>query len=133
MYFFAYDDNLSKKVMAARCPEAKPVSPATLPNYKLVFSGWSRQWHGATAAIMSTRGERVRGAVYEISEADRRRLDRAMECPARRKPLPVTVFDPDDSSLTAFTYLPAGPLSAATPGAAYLEVLRQGLKDWGLR
>ena len=50
MYYFAYASNLNQKQMQERCPDSKPVFTATLPNYKLVFLGWSREWHGVTAS-----------------------------------------------------------------------------------
>ena len=46
MYFFAYDEFLNRKVMATHCPGAKPHTSAALPNYRLIFSGWQRRWHG---------------------------------------------------------------------------------------
>ena len=42
MYYFAYGSNLSKKQMLARCPDSKAMFSATLPNYQLLFAGWSR-------------------------------------------------------------------------------------------
>ena len=60
MYYFAYGSNLSKKQMKERCPGSKPLFVATLPNFKLVFSGWSRKWMGSVATIKSFRGEKVR-------------------------------------------------------------------------
>ena len=69
MYYFAYASNLSRKRMLAHCPESQPKFSATLPNYKLVFAGWSREWHGAKASIKGFRGEKVRGAIYEITDA----------------------------------------------------------------
>jgi gamma-glutamylcyclotransferase len=64
MKYFAYASNLSKQQMAERCPDAKPVSTAILPHYKLRFSGWSRAWRGAVATMIFSRGDRVRGALY---------------------------------------------------------------------
>jgi len=52
LYYFAYGTNLSKKQMLERCPDSQPVLTATLPNYKLVFVSWSRQWRGGVASIM---------------------------------------------------------------------------------
>ena len=45
MYYFAYASSLSKKQMLERCPDSNPLFRATLPNYKLIFTGWSRKWH----------------------------------------------------------------------------------------
>ncbi|TET49084.1 MAG: gamma-glutamylcyclotransferase, partial [Dehalococcoidia bacterium] len=41
MYYFAYGVNLNQKQMKDRCPDSKPLFTAVLPNYKLVFVGWS--------------------------------------------------------------------------------------------
>ena len=62
--------------MRQRCPDAKPKFSAVLPNYKLVFTGWSREWHGGKATIQPFKGAKVKGAVYEISEMDLKKLDR---------------------------------------------------------
>ena len=62
--------------MKGHCPDSRPLFVAVLPNYKLVFTGWSREWRGGKAAIKSFRGEKVRGAVYEVSEIDLKKLDR---------------------------------------------------------
>jgi gamma-glutamylcyclotransferase len=133
MYFFAYDEFLNRKTMAALCPGAKPHASAALPNHRLIFSGWQRRWHGGTAAIMASAGDRVRGGVYEVTEADQRKLDRAMGYPAMRQRIPVTVFDQDDKPFSAFTYAPKGRVEPAAPGAEYLALLQQGIRDWGLR
>ena len=129
MYYFAYASNLSKKQMAERCPGSKPTLVATLPNYKLVFVGWSRKWRGATASIKSFRGERVRGAIYEITEACLRRLDK-FEAGYDR--LNVTVFDGDSEPVQAVTYIKSGQLENSTPAKEYLAVIQQGYRDWRL-
>jgi gamma-glutamylcyclotransferase len=133
MYFFAYDEFLNRKLMRTHCPGAKPHASAALPNYRLIFSGWQRRWHGGTAAIAASRGDRVRGGVYEVNEADQRQLDRAVGYPTARQRIPVTVFDQDDMSFAAFTYVPKGRVEEAPPGAEYLALLQQGIRDWGLR
>lgn len=133
MYFFAYDEFLNRKLMATHCPGAKPVASAALPNYRLIFSGWQRRWRGGTAAIAASQGGRVRGGVYLVNEAEQRKLDLAEGYPVTRQRIPVTVFDRDDKSFAAFTYVPKGRLDEAPPGAEYLALLQQGIRDWGLR
>ena len=127
--YFAYADNLSQQQMLVRCPDSKPKFTAALPNYKLVFVGWSRQWHGAVASIKPFRGERVRGAVYELGEACLRRLD-GYEAGYNR--LNVTVFNADDEPVQAVTYVKSGQIEAGKPSAEYLAVIQQGLRDWRL-
>jgi gamma-glutamylcyclotransferase len=129
VYYFAYGSNLSRKQMSERCPEARPRFVAVLPNYRVVFSGWSRKWHGGVAAIMSSRGEKVRGAIYEVDEACLRKLDRFEGGYGR---LPVTVFDEDNEPHEAVTYIKAGQLEESKPSPEYGAVIRQGYKDWGI-
>jgi gamma-glutamylcyclotransferase len=129
MYYFAYASNLNKKQMQERCPESRPMFVATLPNYKLVFTGWSREWRGGKAAIKSFRGEKVRGAVYEVSEVDMKRLDRFEPGYTR---LNVTVFDEDNEPHQAVTYVKSGQLEESLPSKEYGEVIRQGYRDWGI-
>ena len=129
MYYFAYASNLSKKQMAERCPGSKPKFVATLPNYKLVFVGWSREWRGGKASIKSFRGDRVRGAIYEITEECLRRLDK-FEAGYER--LNITVFDGDSEPAQAVTYIKSGQLESSQPSKEYLAVIQQGYRDWRL-
>ena len=76
MYYFAYGSNFSHEQMVRRCPDSKPGFIASLTNYNLIFAGWSRKWRGGVASIKRAGGEKVIGAVYEISERDLRLLDR---------------------------------------------------------
>ena len=127
MYYFAYGSNLSKKQMKERYPDSKPVSVVTLPNYKLVFTGWSRQWRGGVASIKSFRGERVPGAIYEVTEVCLRRLDKYE---AGYERFEVTVFDEDGEPVKAITYIKAGQLEETQPSREYVAVMQQGYKDW---
>ncbi|MFC2042386.1 gamma-glutamylcyclotransferase family protein [Chloroflexota bacterium] len=129
MYYFAYGSNLNKRQMQERCPDSKPMFTATLPNYKLVFSGWSRQWRGGIASIKPIRDEKVRGAIYEISEQCLRRLDRFEVGYSR---INVTVFGEDDEPIEAITYVKTGQQEDSPPSKEYLEVIQQGLRDWRL-
>lgn len=129
MYYFAYASNLSKKQMQARCPDSQPRFIATLPNYKLVFTGWYREWRGGKASIKSFRGEKVRGAIYEVNEACLRQLDKHEVGYVR---LDVTVFDEDNEPVPAVTYVKSGQLEESLPSKEYAAVIRQGYKDWGI-
>ncbi|MGB2828151.1 MAG: gamma-glutamylcyclotransferase family protein [Dehalococcoidales bacterium] len=129
MHYFAYGSNLNQKQMKERCPDGKPLFTAVLPNYKLVFAGWSRQWRGGVASIKSLRGDRVRGAIYEVTESCLPRLDRYESGYSR---LNVTVFGEDDEPIEAITYVKDGKLEDAAPSKEYLAVIQQGLRDWRL-
>jgi gamma-glutamylcyclotransferase (GGCT)/AIG2-like uncharacterized protein YtfP len=130
MKYFAYASDLNKKQMLERCPDAKPRFTAVLPNYSLAFVGWSRKWRGAMATIKPRQGQRVRGAIYEITDACARLLD-AHESETYQR-LNVTVFDEDDQSIPAFTYIKTGQSEDGQPSKEYLVVIQQGLRDWRL-
>ncbi|MBI2850238.1 MAG: gamma-glutamylcyclotransferase [Chloroflexi bacterium] len=129
MYYFAYASNLNQKQMRERCPGSKPLFTATLPNYRLVFLGWSRQWHGAIASIRVTTGEKVLGAVYDVTEQCMRQLDKFESGYNRLK---VTVFDEDNQPVEAITYIRGGQIQVeeAKPSPEYLAVIQQGYRDW---
>jgi gamma-glutamylcyclotransferase len=130
VYYFAYASNLNKKQMLERVPASKPLFSATLPNYKLVFAGWSRKWRGGYATIALSRGDKVIGAVYEVSERDLKRLDSYEGRPGNYTRLNVTVFDEDGSPVEAVTYIASGRLEETPPSKEYLAVIQQGYRDW---
>jgi gamma-glutamylcyclotransferase (GGCT)/AIG2-like uncharacterized protein YtfP len=129
VYYFAYASNLSKQQMKLRCPDSQAKFVATLPNHKLVFTGWSREWHAGVATIKSFRGEKVHGAIYEVSEACLRQLDKYEVGYTRFN---VTVFDEGNQPVPAMTYIKSGQLQESLPSKEYAAIIRQGYRDWGL-
>jgi len=129
MYYFAYASNLSKKQMQTRCPDSQPKFTATLPNYKIVFTGWSREWRGGKATIKPFRGEKVRGAIYGVTDACLRKLDKWETGYIRFN---VTVYDEDNQPHQAVTYIKSGQLEESKPSKEYGEIIRQGYRDWGI-
>jgi gamma-glutamylcyclotransferase len=130
MYYFAYASNLNRKQMAERAPDSKPRFIATLPNYKLIFTGWSRKWQGGVASIRPHRGEKVIGAVYEVSERDLKQLDGYDGYPTvydRRK---VTVWTETNEQIEAITYIKIDQSQETKPSTEYLAVIQQGYIDW---
>ena len=131
LYYFAYASNLAKKQMVQRCPEAKPKFPAYLPGHKLVFTGWLRQWHGGTATVKRVQGERVAGAVWEITAKDLQVLDRHEgynEGMSERRN--VLVVSEDDLWLEAVTYVKKDQSPEGKPSAEYVATIQQGYRDW---
>ena len=118
--------------MQERLPRSKPKFTAILPNYKLVFVDWSRQWRGGVASIKPFRGAKVRGAIYEILDGDVKRLDNYEGCPGNYNQLNVTVFDEDNQPIQAMTYIKSGQFEETQPSQKYLEVVQQGYRDWRL-
>ena len=132
MYYFAYGSYLNKKLMLECCPDSEPKFTANLPNYNLVFVGWSRQWRGGLVSIRPFRGERVPGAIYEVSDRDLRRLDSYQGYPNNYTRLNITVFDEGGEPIKAITYIKSGQSDEAQPSKEYLALIQQGYRDWGI-
>ena len=122
MYYFAYGSNLNRKQMAERCPESEPRF--------LIFTGWSRQWRSGTASIKPFQGQKVPGAVYELSERDLRLLDRHEGYPALYNRMNVLVITEEGEAVRAVTYIKREQSEETRPTMEYLAVIQQGYRDW---
>jgi gamma-glutamylcyclotransferase len=132
MYYFAYGSNLNRWQMAERCPACQPRFTAELPNYRLIFTGWSRQWQGGVASIKPFRGDKVLGAVYELSEKDLPKLDKYEGYPDIYNRLKVTIYRDTGEAIEAITYIRKQQPEETKPSAKYLAQLKEGYLDWGL-
>jgi len=84
------------------------------------------------ASIRPFRGERVLGAIYEVSDRDLRRLDSDEGYPGDSNRLNVTVFTENNKLIEAVTYIKARQSEETPPSPEYLAIIQQGCKDWGL-
>lgn len=134
MYYFAYATNLNKKQMAATSPQSRPLYTATLHNYRLMFTGWTRRWRGGIATIKRSAGDKVMGAIYDVPDTDWGKLDRAEDCPGNFERIRVLVNNEDGDAIEAVTYIKKGQLQAdeSKPSPEYLQIIQQGYKDWRL-
>ena len=135
MYYFAYGSNLNHRQLLERCPDNQLMFTATLQNYKLIFAGWSRLWRGGTASIKPFRGERVLGAIYEISDQDLGRLDKYTGYPDTYDRVKVKVNAGQDYRplyVEAITHIKLKQSEETKPSPQYLSVIQQGYCDWGL-
>ena len=130
MYYFAYASNLNRKQMAERCPGNKPLYRAVLPNYKLIFTGWSRQYRSSTASVKPFQGDKVSGAVYDISEQCLQRLDRYENAPTVYNRLNVLIISEDGEAVKAVTYIRREQSEETAPSPEYLATIQQGYHDW---
>lgn len=72
-YYLAYGSNLNVPQMAYRCPEARIVGTAYIPDYELLFKG-SRT--GSYLTIEPREGSMVPVVVWAVNEDDEKALDR---------------------------------------------------------
>jgi gamma-glutamylcyclotransferase (GGCT)/AIG2-like uncharacterized protein YtfP len=132
MIYFAYGPNLNRKHMAEKCPGSKPLYSVMLPNYKLIFTDWSREWRGGVASIKPVKGDKVTGAIYEITDIDLNKLDRYEGYPVRYNRLKVTVWTDDGDPVEAITYIKTEQSQETKPSPEYLKIISQGYKDWDI-
>jgi len=132
MYYFAYASNLNRKQMLERCPDSQPRFTASLPNYRLIFTGWSRQWRGGVASIKPSRGDKILGAIYEVSDRDLAQLDKHEGYPDTCNRLKVTVYRDTGEPTEAITYIKSRQSEETKPSPEYLAVIQQGYRDWSL-
>ena len=132
IYYFAYGPELNLGQMKEICPDARAKFKATLPNYKLVFTGWSRKWHGGLAALRQTRGEKVIGGLYEVSDRCLKALERYHGYPSVSNRLKIIVFDEDGQGIEAVTFTRIDQAQEAKPSPEYQQLIRQGYRDWDI-
>jgi len=132
MYYFAYGSNISRRQMRERCPRARPRFTATLPDYKLMFAGWSDKWQGGVATIRPCKGAKVIGAIYDIDEKCLRALDKCEGYPTVYGRMNVLLIAENGHSTEALTYIMNEPAVESQPSEAYLAVIQQGYQDWRL-
>ena len=82
-----------------------------------------------TVKLSDFKGRKVLGAIYQVTAACLRRLDK-YEAGYQR--FDVTVFDEDGEPVEAVTYIKTGQIEETPPSKEYLAVIQQGYRDWGL-
>ncbi|HAT4093037.1 TPA: gamma-glutamylcyclotransferase [Clostridium perfringens] len=123
MVYFAYGSNLCLEQMKKRCPEAIPMISVHLDDYKLVYNKY--------ADIIPCEGEKVYGAIYEISLNDLKNLDKYEEYPDLYEKIDLIVQDISGISYEAFAYV-MNEKGDKTPDKRYLDIINKGYEDWGI-
>lgn len=125
--YFAYGANLDKKAMRLRCPDAVAVCRATALNRRFVFKG--------VADIVEDKTSTVRGAIWMISEADEKELDRFEGFPRLyvKKQVMVQTESSNSAAFPVMAYVMTGPNERmiAPPCDSYLATISRGLRDFG--
>lgn len=78
-YYIAYGSNLNVYQMRYRCPNARIIGTAVVPNYELLFKGSET---GSYLTIEPKEGSSVPVAVWETTAEDEAALDRYEGYPA---------------------------------------------------
>lgn len=130
---FCYGSN-SYEQITQRC-SIEPICylPATLPNHRRIFQGYSRTWRGGVANVVPSKTESVRGAYAEICDSCLADLDEyegiAGGYYIRER---ATVILTDGTPKQCWIYLinPARNAPETPPSYAYLQAIEKTLSVW---
>jgi len=128
MLYFAYASNMNLAQMKERCPGGRLLKLAVLAGYRFVYDGYSVTRQGATANIVKSETESVRGALFEITEKDRLSLDAHEGYPREYDRKVVEVRDADGAAHAAMTYFRPGR-ALGKPHPDYERVVLDGARD----
>lgn len=131
MRYFAYGSNLDWPQMQRRCPSAKFICAARLPDYQFGITRHSRLRDCGTANVIPARGKEVWGAVYEVSDADLSVMDR-FEDGYRREILTVYPIGNGNRAISALVYVADIEKNVPLPSAEYKRLILEGAKHWQL-
>ena len=133
MKFFFYADNLNLSQLKRRAPEHKFLFTAYLPDHSIQFCRWSTQWRCGLASVIPSPGEKVWGAVFEITDEDLKILDEFEDDVPQGayRHLPVTVITEDGEKLLVTTHA-ANPIGKFKPKEHYIDWVLKGVKQWKL-
>ena len=124
--YFAYGSNMDEDQMEYRCPGARLLSKATMPDY--TFRIDSR----GVASIIPKRGAAVTGLLWEVDEDHIQSLDRFEGIKVgyyRKVGLPLVI---DGHTDTAIAYLSNYDCDGQyTPKSGYMEKIIRAAKDHG--
>ena len=131
--YFAYGSNLDQKQMKDRCPCFKLVGIAKKTDFQMTFPRCSEKQKGGVASIEESRGDVVWGALYGLTPADVRELNRkeGVQSGKYRKVCGFQVIRPDGTLVQAYTYI-ANKCGSFKPHRDYLYKIIGGAQEWGL-
>lgn len=131
-YYLAYGSNLNVRQMRSRCPEARIVGTAVIPDYRLMFKG---SQSGCYLTIEPALGHSVPVGVWEVSEWDEACLDIYEGYPRfyykKELRLPITgIRSGKVRTRTAFVYIMQEDRHLGLPTAQYLQTCLIGYTDF---
>lgn len=132
-YYIAYGSNLNIPQMRMRCPGARIIGTSVIPDYELLFKGSKT---GSYLTIEPWEGGRVPVAVWEVTAADERSLDRYEGYPVFYRKmdmeLEVTLAGSGEvRTLKGFVYAMYADRPLGTPSNSYFITCAQGYRSFG--
>lgn len=132
-YYAAYGSNLNVHQMRMRCPDAKIIGTAEIPDYRLLFKGSSSS---AYLTVEPQEGKTVPVGIWAVSSRDEERLDRYEGFPRvyykTAMVLPITgIRTGKVRNRTVFLYIMHEEKSLGMPSWYYLNTCWEGYKAFG--
>lgn len=132
-YYIAYGSNLNIEQMRSRCPSATVAGVSAIPDYQLLFKGSQT---GAYLTIEPHKGGCVPVAVWKVTPADERSLDRYEGCPRfyYKTEMDLPVFHVDGgsvASVSAFVYIMQEDRLPGIPMQYYVDTCLAGYRAFG--
>jgi gamma-glutamylcyclotransferase (GGCT)/AIG2-like uncharacterized protein YtfP len=131
VFYFAYGSNMDWAQMQRRCPSAKFVCVARLPNYCFAIARHSQLRKCGTANIFPETGSEVWGIVYEVSDRDLAILD-GFEDGYRRELGTVHSSNDGDTPFEVLTYIAPRETDPPPPNPEYKRLILSGAWHWRL-
>ena len=125
--YIAYGSNMDTEQMAYRCPDAKPLGVCLLRDWRLMFKG---SLTGAYATIEKEKGFRVPALLWEISEADEKRLDRYEGFPNFYYKANAAVLLPNKTTIEGMAYIMREERNLGAPSPEYLDLLARAYEKF---
>jgi|SRR5579872_3603852 len=141
MLYFAYGSNMEWSQMRSRCPSAKFVSAAKLPDFRLAFTRRSKQRSCGVSDVVADKAESVWGVVYEIADTEIALLDsfegfrpgrERKENSYVREERHVFRDGNQKQPLLASIYLGNPQENPPLPNEDYKKLLVKGAEQWNL-
>ena len=132
-YYLAYGSNLNLTQMRWRCPDARVLGTAEIADYRLLFKGSKT---GSYLTIEPFAGGKVPVAVWEVSVADEKRLDRYEGYPTfyYKREFPVSFTGIKTGKVrhrTAMVYIMHEDRPLGIPTRSYLYTCAEGYRTFG--
>lgn len=128
MLYVAYGSNLNVKQMGHRCPSAKIVTTALLPDWKLMFKGSKS---GSYLTIEKCEGEDVPVALWSVTDADIRSLDIYEGFPSFYYKKWLRIRCDDGKWRKAFVYIMHEDRPIGIPTPTYVGTCATGYHEFG--
>ena len=124
MKYIAYGSNMVEEQMAHRCPSAKLIGTGYLPNHRLSF------YLHATVERTRAHGAKVPVAVWQITAADERSLDRYEGYPTYYTKHRRRVVMDDGTELWGMVYI-MNMIRPQAPTAGYYNAIAYAYEKLG--